>query len=177
MAYLKNDEGVVPAHLVRPRSDDHIRNIALAIETLCICLQQSGIEVSSFKLSSLSDREVGLFHSYLLETKKFSKLLSLVTYDNGFQYYPDKVKDTRNVFRDYLVSGYKLGILTGRRREELISMRYDSIKEDENKNPVFIKVIDFKVSRIQNLQGNEKKVFVPVTKQLRDFLQIGRAHV
>lgn len=220
MAYLKNDKEVVAAHLVRPRSAEHVKNITLAIENFCICLKRSGIDIDNFKLSSLSDREVGLFHSYLLETKKFSnrsynkyfsyfttfitwcnseghdiknvfekaprkaihsmpvsisddefyKLLSLVTHDNGFQHYPGKVKDTRNIFRDYLVPGYKLGILTGRRREEIISMRYDSIKEDENQNPVFIEVIDFKVSRIQNLQGNEKRVFVPVTRQLRDFL-------
>lgn len=219
IAYLKNDG--VAAHLVRPRSSDHVKNISLAIENFCICLKRSGIEVSNFKLSSLSDREVGLFHSYLLEEKKFSnrsynkyfsyfttfstwinsegydiknafektprkaentvpvsishdefsKLISLVNYNNGFQYYPDKVKDTRNVFRGYLVHGYKLGILTGRRREEIISIRYDSIKEDPNTHsPSFIEVIDFKVSRIQNLQGNEKRVFVPVTKQLRDFL-------
>jgi integrase len=75
--------------------------------------------------------------------------------------------DWRFYYRDYLVPAIKLGLHTGRRREELVNMKFsDEFTEDGAR---FFRVEDYKVNRIQNrtVEQNKKYILIPVTKGLQ----------
>lgn len=96
--------------------------------------------------------------------ENFERLLPLVTFENGFQFTPGREKEKRNVFRDYLVTAYRLGLLTGRRTEEVITLSFADIDAEEKT----IRVEDFKPNRIKKRKGSQKRfVFIPITPQLR----------
>lgn len=102
-----------------------------------------------------------------ISQENFERLLPVVTYENGFQYTPGKKKEERNIFRDYLVTGYRIGLLTGRRTEEVISLSFADI-DPEIKT---IRVEDFKPNRIKNRKGSKKKfIYIPITPQFRSLI-------
>ncbi|HEX5001383.1 MAG TPA: hypothetical protein VFW78_02725 [Bacteroidia bacterium] len=76
----------------------------------------------------------------------------------------------RFYYRDYLVPAIKLGLHMGRRREELINIKWcDEITDDGAR---FFRVEDYKVNRIQNRtsEHNKKYILIPVTKGLQTVL-------
>ena len=79
-------------------------------------------------------------------------------------------KGKRYLYREWLADGIKLGLETGRRREEIISMKWNDIVVDKNDTPLYIKVEDIKVNRIQHKQQNKKVIYVPVTESLQQLL-------
>jgi len=86
---------------------------------------------------------------------------------NGFRYY----------YRDYLVSAIKLGMHTGRRREELVNLKFSNEFTEDGAR--FFRVEDYKVNRIQNRTSeyNKKYILIPVTKGLQSVLdEIGYEH-
>ncbi len=102
-----------------------------------------------------------------ISRENYEQMLSLVTHENGFQHFPGKKKEARNVYRDFLVTGYRIGLMTGRRTEEVISLRFSDIDDEA----MTIRVEDFKPNRILNRQGAKKKfIYVPITKQLRTLI-------
>lgn len=102
--------------------------------------------------------------------REYEDLLAKITPENGIKEYDNGVKPMRNQFRDWLANGIKLGLETGRRREEIINLKWKDIKESEGY--LYIKVEDYKVNRIQNRISQEEKkfIFVPVTDSLRKLL-------
>lgn len=99
--------------------------------------------------------------------EQYEQLLKLITYENGFQKYPGSKKETRNVFREYLTLGYQIGLLTGRRTEECIALRFSDIANDIKT----ISVEDFKPNRIRNRKGKQRKfIHIPITPQLRSLI-------
>lgn len=78
--------------------------------------------------------------------------------------------DYRFYYRDYLVPAIQLGLHTGRRREELINLRYCDEFEDDGFR--YFRIEDYKVNRIQNRTSDENKKFIiiPVTKGLQRIL-------
>jgi len=107
--------------------------------------------------------------------REYTDLLEIITPANGIKVYKGGVKPSRNFFRPWLADAIKLGLETGRRREELINMKWSDITQDEDLE--FIRVEDFKVNRIENRQGADEKKFidVPVTKSLKQLLlEFGR---
>jgi integrase len=103
--------------------------------------------------------------------KEFEALLEKVIPENGLKEYENGVKPERNLYRPWLVHGFLLALETGRRREEVINMKWNDIKESEGTQ--FIKIEDFKVNRIQNrIKPEEKKfVYVPITESLSELLK------
>jgi integrase len=85
--------------------------------------------------------------------------------------------DWRFYYRDYLVPAIKLGLHTGRRREELVNLRFSDELTEEGAR--FFRVEDYKVNRIQNRtsEQNKKYILIPVTKGLQSVLdEIGYKH-
>ena len=105
-----------------------------------------------------------------LPENEYLRLLEVISEENGWITYANGRKV--QLYRDYLVDGIRLGLLTGLRREELCRLRYDSIVEDESGYKYFI-VPDFKINNIQKrILENEKKYKpVVITKELQELLQ------
>jgi integrase len=101
---------------------------------------------------------------------EFEQLLGKVNYENGFVETLDKIKTKRNYYKSYLIDGFRLAIECGRRRPELVAMKWADVHVSEG-IPIYIKVDDSKVNSIQNLKDEEKKyVYAPVSKGLHEIL-------
>jgi integrase len=97
---------------------------------------------------------------------EYEALLKQITLENGLKENKHWVKPTRNMYRPWLADGFKLALETGRRREEVINLKWNSIRESEGIR--YIEVEDYKVNRIQNrIAENEKKMIcIPITASL-----------
>lgn len=73
--------------------------------------------------------------------------------------------------KPWMKDAVELGLLTGRRTEEIAQMRWNNIFADEQGNLLYIKATDFKVSRQKGLEiDNPKLIYVPVSEELKDLL-------
>ena len=106
-----------------------------------------------------------------ITSKEFGDLLERITPENGIRPYDKGKKKIRNVYRFWLKYGFKLALQSGRRREEVIELKFNNIIQDGEGNS-FVKVPDFKVNRSQNrIEEQELKyIYIPVTKELRELL-------
>lgn len=105
-----------------------------------------------------------------ISKEEFKNLLEVITPENGIQQTPGKVKETRNLYRSWLADGFKLAVETGLRRENIICLRWSDLIE-ENNTALCFHVDNYKVNKIQNLEGKDKrKIFIPVTKNLKKLL-------
>jgi integrase len=101
---------------------------------------------------------------------EFEMLLGRIIPENGIKDYKKGKKPVRNLYRSWLPDAFSLALETGRRREEVISLRFDNIINDNNGSS-YIKVEDFKVNRIQKLNENEKRyIYIPITSNLKKLL-------
>ncbi|MFY9309160.1 MAG: phage integrase SAM-like domain-containing protein [Bacteroidia bacterium] len=110
-----------------------------------------------------------------ISSKEFHDLLSIVTPENGNVVYKERDstrKYKKNFYRPWLKSAFLLALLTGRRREEIVMMKFNGIEEDSEKLPITIAIQDFKVNRSSNLSEKEslKIIYVPVISPLRTLL-------
>jgi len=220
VGWLSN-EGV-PAHLVKIRTQDHIKDVERALKCLVACLKESGYNLSTLTIDEINNNLVGKVFLYL-ERRKFSSrtfnkylsfytsfltwydeeydysvrnyfarvvrkklnpkpeaitleeyeaLLAIITPENGVIEYNNRIKPLRNIFRPWLADGFRLALETGRRREELINLKWNSIKK-VNGTPIYIVVEDYKVNRIQNrIKEEEKKfIYIPITESLARLLK------
>jgi len=76
--------------------------------------------------------------------------------------------ERKNMYRPYLKDGFKLFLLTGGRREEVVDLKWADIYEDENGTKFFM-INNLKVERILNSNNSRKKYF-PINEDLYDFL-------
>ena len=72
------------------------------------------------------------------------------------------------MYRPYLKEGFKLFLLTGARREEIVDLKWNNIYEYENGTKFFM-FNNLKVERILNSNNSYKK-FVPINDDLFNFL-------
>jgi integrase len=218
IGWLHNED--VPAHMIKKRSDDHIKDVERAFRVFAESLKNDGHKISDLAVDDINDKVVGQIYSNL-ENKKFANrtfnkyfsyytsfikwyaeeynnplknyfekvqrkklnpnpeaitkreyeaLLKQITPETGIKEYENGVKSTRNVYRPWLADGIKLALETGRRREEVINLKWNNIQESEGIQ--FIKVQDYKVNRIQNRISEEEKkyIYVPVTDSLKGLL-------
>ncbi len=105
-----------------------------------------------------------------IQQDEYERLLEIISKENGVKVYPSKTKPTRNYFKSYLKSAFKLGLLTGLRREELINLKWSDIYYDKNSNPLYIKIEDYKSNRIRHRENNKKFKYVPVSNSLSEML-------
>lgn len=214
-----HNEGV-PAHQIRERSNEYIKDVERALKNLVSCLKENEYNLGSLRVEDIDNELVGKVFSYLenrkvanrtfnkyfgfytsflkwytdeydfpmrnffekvkrkslnprpeaIIQKEYEALLPIITPENGLKEYEKGVKPSRNLFRAWLADGIRLGLETGRRREEIINLKWKDI--EENDGHLYIKVEDFKVNRIQNrLREEEKKyIYIPVTDSLRKLL-------
>jgi len=77
----------------------------------------------------------------------------------------------KNMYKPWMKDAVEMGLLTGRRNEEIVQMKWNNIYEDEKGNLLYIRVIDYKVSRQKGQEmDNPKYIYVPVTDELKDLL-------
>ncbi|MBP6977616.1 MAG: tyrosine-type recombinase/integrase [Lentimicrobiaceae bacterium] len=214
-----NNEGV-PAHLIKIRSREHIKDVERALKSLAECLkdnrynlatcltedidnQMVGVVFSSLEKRKLAPRTFNKYFSYYtsflkwyaeeydcpirnyfekvkrknlnpkpeaITFQEYQALLKQITPENGIREYKNGVKPTRNLFRPWLADGIRLALETGRRREEIINLKWKDIQESNGIQ--YIKVEDYKVNRIQNRISDEEKkfIYIPVTASLRKLL-------
>jgi integrase len=76
--------------------------------------------------------------------------------------------ERKNLYRPYLKDGFKLFLLSGGRREEVVDLKWSSIFESDNKIK-FFRIENLKVSRIMKKETVYK--YIPITDDLFDFLK------
>ncbi len=109
-------------------------------------------------------------HPETISKDEFEKLLNAITPEKGIHFYDNGTKKHRNYYRPYLKAAFRLALYTGRRREEVITLKFNDIITDADGNSV-IKSEDYKTNRIQNRTENSKKFnYIPVTNELRELL-------
>ena len=214
-----HNEGV-PAHLIRERSEEHIKDVERALKNLVTCLKDNGYNLASLRIEDIDNEIVGkvflslekrkvanrTFNKYFsfytsflkwyaeeydcpirnyfekvkrrnlnpkpeaITLKEYEALLERITPENGLKEYNNGVKPIRNLFRPWFADGIRLALETGRRREEIINLKWKDIQE--NDGYLYIKVEDYKVNRIQNRISDEEKkfIYIPVTGSLRKLL-------
>ena len=115
-------------------------------------------------------REIVNHNPESISYNEFIALLEQIKPENGVRNYDKGVKTHRNIYRPWLKNGIKLGLMTGRRREEIISMKWSDIKEKDGMK--YIQIEDLKVNRIQyRINEKAKKlIYIPVTNELKDLL-------
>lgn len=117
------------------------------------------------KRKRVTSKPVGISRS------EHEALLSILTPENGIARYAKGVKSERNFYRHFLPSAYRLLLLTGRRREEVLNMRMSDIVEF-SPGIGYIKVEDLKVNHIEKRKTEEEKIYhaVPLTDELYTLL-------
>ena len=76
--------------------------------------------------------------------------------------------ERKNMYRPYLKDGFKLFLLSGGRREEVVDLKWSNIFESENKIK-FFRIKNLKVTRIMKKDIVYKHI--PITDDLFDFLK------
>lgn len=106
---------------------------------------------------------------------EFDNLLELLTPENGIHTYIERKSQktrTKQLFRPWLKDAFLLALLTGRRREAIVQMKFNGILENSEGEPRTIKVEDFKVNKSKNLTKKEevKYIYIPVIAPLKKLL-------
>lgn len=146
------------------------RTINKQMTYLTSCLkwysEQTGLPVRNF------------FKQYRLPTsyrpkqfprEEFEQLLNQITPENGIGYDNGK-KPRRNYYHSWLPFAFRLALTTGRRREELTTMKWSDIKEVNGE--LYIQVEDIKVNRIKKRLDEAQKKYnpTPVNPELMELL-------
>lgn len=80
-------------------------------------------------------------------------------------------QEVKDLFRPWMHEAIELGMMTGRRNEEVVQMQWENILLKEDGELGCIKVPDFKVNRQRGSEGeNIKYIFVPISEELKDLL-------
>lgn len=102
---------------------------------------------------------------------EYKALFDLVEPKNGTEVLLGKKKKVKNHYHDWLKDSFELAILTGRRRDELVNMKFIDIKEEHGK-PSYIESEDYKFNLKNNLFDKEHKQInrSPIIPELMEFL-------
>lgn len=105
-----------------------------------------------------------------INKEEFDNLLKITTQENGSTI--DKNGKKRNFYRDWLPFAFRLALLSGRRREELINLKFSDVVIDKEGTLLYIECPDLKVNRQQGVTAEEdKKInYIPITKDLEVLL-------
>ncbi|MGP8214415.1 MAG: hypothetical protein ACLQQ4_02510 [Bacteroidia bacterium] len=95
-----------------------------------------------------------------ISEEDFQRLIKQITPENGVKLVNYKSRKYEYYYQPWLANGFKLALFTGARREELVMLKYSSIKYDNN-DRAYIAIENFKVNRYEKLTGNNKK-YIPV---------------
>ncbi|WP_281989761.1 tyrosine-type recombinase/integrase [Aquimarina aggregata] len=107
-----------------------------------------------------------------ITAEEFNNLLKDITPENGIFISPTaKSKFKRNFYAPFLKEGFLLALHTGGRREEVVGLKWNMIRERNNK-PTYIEFSNLKVERIKKEEGQKTVApkIVPITKGLLEIL-------
>ncbi|GGX22923.1 hypothetical protein [Aquimarina muelleri] len=107
-----------------------------------------------------------------ITSEEFYALLDRITPENGIYVSPTaKVRPRTNFYAPFLKDGFLLALHTGGRREEIVSLKWNMIRE-KNNSPVYIEVANLKVERIKKEEGQDTVApkIIPVTQGLLEIL-------
>ena len=106
-----------------------------------------------------------------IEPHELQALLKIIKVESGKQIL--KSGNTKQRYFPFISIGIKLAYLCGLRREALVSLRYNSIKEDAEGRPILITSKNIKVNKILHIEDSENQhtITTPVTPQLRRVLE------
>ncbi len=98
----------------------------------------------------------------IITKEEFEKLLAATTSENGYNH-----KTKKNQYREWLKPAFRLGLETGLRREELISLRWSDIVPIDGTKLV-CRIPNLKVNKIMGLHNSadERMKYIPITKSL-----------
>lgn len=99
--------------------------------------------------------------------EEFDRIIAAVDTANPIQKLGGK-GENKNRYRDYLIDGFYLCMLTGGRREEVVELKWSEIFTLDSGLKTFI-VENLKVNRIKKTQKKYYKYF-PINKDLEDYL-------
>jgi hypothetical protein len=111
----------------------------------------------------------------IITKKEFDKLLEVVL-DNKKLTFKTGIIEVKNkkIYKDYIISGIKLALITGNRRQEYVHMKWSSISLNEDTNELLgglIEVEDFKTNnQAQRFMEEEKRfLWTRINKEIYDF--------
>src|ERR1700744_4939546 len=83
-----------------------------------------------------------------IEKEEFEALLKIVTLEHGYHKFKNEnaKEKGKNLYRDYLVTGFKLALETGCRVEELAGLKWSHLRKVSN-NAEMLQIINLKVTR------------------------------
>lgn len=100
--------------------------------------------------------------------KEFDSLCSAVNTASPYALVGVKKIFKKNRYRDYLIDAFKLALYTGLRREELVSLKWSDIYQEEHTQGYLITTENLKVERITGQSYKPK--FIPIYGQLEELL-------
>lgn len=107
-----------------------------------------------------------------ISISEFKSLLSIIKPENEDQIQTLSDGTKKYHYFDWLVSAFELALFSGRRRDEIINMKFSDIHEQDG-IPMYIKTEDYKFNLRKNLFKEEEKKYnyTPVIFDLNLFLQ------
>jgi integrase len=101
---------------------------------------------------------------------EFHDLLEIIRPENGIETLSTGQK--KNRYKPWLKDAILLTLLTGRRREETVTMKFNGVIENEKGEPISIGIEDYKVNRSNGVTKKEgrKTIYVPVISPLKTLL-------
>jgi integrase len=110
-------------------------------------------------------------NSKSISWEEFEKVLELTTRENS--YFTEKSGKIRNYYKPWLKTAFELGLYTGGRREEVVTMKWDGIKLTKSGDLSRIEVTHFKLTRANKnslAKGEVEIKIVPMNEDLKELL-------
>jgi len=144
----------------------HIKSVCALYNSLSDGLSYEINHQNPFKCVPQKDH----YHEVIvIEKEELEQLLNVITPDNGL--HVSKCK--KNHYFPWLKTAILLGLYTGRREEELLTMKFSDIEEDAGGIPEILNYYDLKSERLKGKKLNKNEirtVTIPIFRQLRDLI-------
>jgi integrase len=98
----------------------------------------------------------------LITREQFSKVIAVTTEENGYDTHMS------NMYRSWLVTSFYLGLFTGVRREELLTLRFSNIVQINGVS--MFQISNLKVNRIMSGSDEGRSKYIPITSEIQQFL-------
>jgi hypothetical protein len=147
-------------------------------EMLDVTCKAFSIELDIKNLFENTRNPVGRAINKSLTFKEFDEIIKSIKVENGRykkgakKWDKNGTKETQNQsnhYRDWLINAYHLSLYTGRRREEILSIKWSDISK--HKDRYFMSNENLKVSRAKKSRFDSTQMYlIPVFEQFMDFL-------
>lgn len=107
-----------------------------------------------------------------LSIQEFCELMNSIKPENGIEKLEMSKKMHKNHYYSWIKNAFELGLFTGRRRDEIVNMKFSDIKEIDGL-PIYIETEDYKYNLRNNLfdkNDNKKFNYTPIIADLYQLL-------